>query len=308
MAEVALTLSGRCGCTGWFLAFVSTIVLPSPIVYFYYKDTHSVTGTRWTNASSSTAAEGSDDNPIRMENPLSFGESDQADVYDIEGSELANVPPSRIKLAKLQREAKDSRAQVQQLQTQNRQLQAETAAKDNDIAAVKAENVSLKVLTTATDESTKVQALQAEIATAKAETAALKDQLARRPQADGMQLAMFSDEAQSTATIQQQPTEQSSEAVMKEHAIDETLSEETRESAKQALDELAAARIKDLAFERHLSLKNLAFERRLALVQADRKLRGVAIVSDAVSEDMTTYLRGHRLLHYANAVIRVVGV
>ena len=294
---MALTLSGRCGCTGWFLAFVSTIVLPSPIVYFYYKDTHSVTGTRWTNASSSStaAAEGSDDNPIRMENPLSFGESDQADAYDIEGSELTNVPPSRIKLAKLQREAKDSRAQAQQLQTQNRQLQAETAAKDNDIAAAKAEIVSLKALTTATDESTKVQALQAEIATAKAETATLKGRLAQ-PQADGMQLAMFSDGAQSTST-QQQPTDQSSEAVMKEHAIDETLSEETRESAKQALDELAAARIKNLAFER--------------LAQEDRKLLDSlrdGCVSDAVSEAMTTYLRGHRLLHYANAVIRVVGV
>eukprot|EP01046_Picozoa_sp_COSAG06_P055141 COSAG06_NODE_10037_length_1763_cov_13.783053_3_plen_266_part_00 len=265
-------------------------------MYFYYKDTHSVTGTRWTNASSSsTATEGSDDNPIRMENPLSFGESDQADVYDIEGSELTNVPPSRIKLAKLQREAKDSRAQAQQLQTQNRQLQTQNRQlqtdKDHDkaeIATAKAEIVSLKALTTATDESTKVQALQAE-------TTALKDQLARRPQADGLQLAMFSDEAQSTA-IHQQPTEQSSEAVMKEHATDETLSEETRESAKQALDELAAARI-----------KNLAFERRLALVQEDRKLRD-GFVSDAVSEDMTTYLRGHRLLHYADAVIRVVGV
>jgi hypothetical protein len=274
---------------------VSVVVLPSPIVYFYYKDTHSATGTRWTNASS-TAAEGTDDNPIRMENPLSFGESDQADVYDIEGSELTNVPPSRIKLAKLQREAKDSRAQAQQLQTQNRQLQTQNRQlqtdKDHDkaeIATAKAEIVSLKALTTATDESTKVQALQAE-------TTALKDQLARRPQADDLQLAMFSDEAQST-TIHQQPTEQSSEAVMKEHATDETLSEETRESAKQALDELAATRI-----------KNLAFERRLALVQEDRKLRGVATVSDAVSEDMTTYLRGHRLLHYANAVIRVVGV
>jgi hypothetical protein len=266
---------------------VSAVVLPSPTVYFYYKDTHSATGTRWTNASS--AAEGSDDN-FHQENPLSM---DPSDVYDIEGSELTSAPPSRIKLAKLQREAKDFRVQAQQLQTQNRQLQAETAAKDNDIAAkdndiaaAKAEIVSLRALTTAKDESTKVQALQAE-------TAALKDQLARRPQAGKLQLAMFSDEAQSTAT-HQQATEQSSEAVMKEHTTDETLSEETRESAKQALDELAAARI-----------KNLAFERRLALAQEDRKLRGVA---DAVSEDMTTYLRGHRLLHHADAVIRVVGM
>jgi myosin heavy subunit len=279
---------------------VSAVVLPSPTVYFYYKDTHSATGTRWTNASS--AAEGSDDN-FHQENPLSM---DPSDVYDIEGSELTSAPPSRIKLAKLQREAKDFRVQAQQLQTQNRQLQAETAAKDNDIAAkdndiaaAKAEIVSLRALTTAKDESTKVQALQAE-------TAALKDQLARRPQADGMQLAMSSDEAQSTAT-QQQPTEQSSEAVMKEHATDETLSEETRESAKQALDELAAAHIKDLASERHLALENSAFKRRLALAQEDRELRD-GFVSDAVSEDMTTYLRGHRLLRYANAVIRVVGV
>jgi hypothetical protein len=157
----------------------------------------------------------------------------------------------------------------------------ETTAKDNEIA-------SLKAITTTNDESTKVQALQAE-------TAALKVQLAQKTQTDGTQLVALSDDTPSTEALQQA---KSSEAVMKEHATDESLSEETRESAKQALDELAAAHIKNAAHEG----KTEAFGRHLVLVREERKL------GEDMSEDMTKYLRGHRLLHYADAVIRVLGM
>jgi hypothetical protein len=86
---------------------------------------------------------------------------------------------------------------------------------------------------------------------------------------------------------------------MKELAIDEALSEETRESAKQALDELVGAQIKSVALES----KNSSLER-------DKKatLRKLAIVNDVVSEDMTKWLQGLRLLHHADAVIRVIGM
>eukprot|EP01046_Picozoa_sp_COSAG06_P034794 COSAG06_NODE_3677_length_5027_cov_3.492289_1_plen_237_part_00 len=235
-----------------------------------------------TGTSTATESDGFDENPL--------SEPGQSDVYDVEGSELPNVQPatplSHTQVAKREREAKNMRAQNQQLQTQNRQLQAQSV---ND----KAEIASLKAITTAKDESTKVQALQAE-------TAALKDQLAdlRRSQSDGLQLVALSNQDPSTAT-QQQATEKSSGAAMKELAIDEALSEETRESAKQALDELVGAQIKSVALES----KNSSLER-------DKKatLRKLAIVNDVVSEDMTKWLQGLRLLHHADAVIRVIGM
>jgi TolA-binding protein len=253
---------------GWFICFLSVVVLPSPTVYFYYKESHSVTGTRWTNASTTKNPVEADDR-FGQENPLAM---DVAIEVDSDPSDTTQ--PSRTQVAKRQREAKNMRAQVQQLQTQIRQLEAE--------------NTSLKAVTTATDESTKVQALQAE-------TAALKVRLAQKAQTDGTQPAILSDEAHSTET-QQQAIEKSSEAAMKELATDETLSEETRESAKQALDELAGTQIKSVALES----KNVALER-------DKKatLRKLAIV---VNEDMTKYLQGLRLLHYADAVITVVGM
>ena len=99
-------------------------------------------------------------------------------------------------------------------------------------------------------------------------------------QTSGTQLATLFDEAQSAET-QQQAAKMSSEAAIKELATDETLSEETRESAKQALDELAAAQT--------MKSKNAAM-----------KNKGLPIVNDVVNADMTKYLRGHRLLHYAD--------
>ena len=253
---------------GWFICFLSVVVLPSPTVYFYYKESHSVTGTRWTNASSTKNPVEADDS-FSQENPLAM---DVAIEVDSDPSDTTQL--SRTQVAKRQREAKNMRAQVQQQQTQIRQLQTQNRQ-------MQAENTSLKAITTAKDESTKVQALQAE-------TAALKVRLAQKVQTDGTQLAILSDEGQSTET-QQQATEKSSEAAMKELATDDTLSEETRESAKQALDELAAAQI--------MKSKNVAM-----------KSKNVAHGGKTTALDMTKWLQGHRLLHYADEIIRVVGM
>jgi hypothetical protein len=267
---------------GWFLAFMAAIVLPSPIVYFYYKDTHSVTGTRWTNAS--TAAE-SDEG--FQENPLS--ESGQSNIYDVEGSELLNVPPARAKLAKIQREAKDTRAKNQQMQTQLLQLQTENVtlqtegiAKDNEIA-------SLKAITTAKDESTKVQALRAQIAT-------LQAQSAQGPQPGGVQLQLstLSDVPPGTNAPLQQAVAKT--VAIKEFAVDEGLSEETRESAKQALDDMAAGQI----MLSSLQSKN-DVEMAAAQVRQSKKMV-------LPGEEMSKYLESLRLLHFADAVIRVAGM
>jgi hypothetical protein len=197
---------------GWFLAIVSVVVLPSPTVYFYYKDTHSVTGTRWTNASTTVGS-----NDGFEENPLATA-SGQSDVYDIEGSEPPNAPPAQVKLAKMQREAKDMREQNQTMQT---------------------EIASLKAIATTKDESTKVRALQAQNAEKDNTIAALKAQLAQRPQADGLQLSEFRGELQAVNAPLQQAVAKTKRVTVKELAADESLSEKTRESAKLALDELA---------------------------------------------------------------------
>ena len=109
---------------GWFLAFVSAVVLPSPTLYFYYKDTRSDTGSRLTGTSTAAESDGFEENPL--------SKPGQSDVYDVEGSELLNVPPARAKLAKMQREGKNMRSQVQKMQAQLVQLQTEAMAKDNE--------------------------------------------------------------------------------------------------------------------------------------------------------------------------------
>ena len=184
---------------GWFLAIVSVVVLPLPTVYFYYKDTHSVTGTQGSNASTTV---GSTDD--FEENPLAT-ESGQSDDYDIEGSEPPNAAPTQIRLAKMQREAKDMRAQNQKMQTQLLQQQTETA--------------SLKSTATTKDESTKVRALQAQNAEHESTIAALEAQLIDAPL--------------------QQTVAKTKRVAIKELAADESLGEKTRESAKLAVDELA---------------------------------------------------------------------
>ena len=147
----------------WFICFLSIVVLPSPTVYFYYKE------QRVTN--------GTDDS--FEENPLST-ESGQSDVYDVEGSGSSDAPPARVKLARMQREAKEARAQNQKMQKRLQTFAAEKEDKDNEIA-------SLKAITSAKDESTKVQALQAKIVTLEAQVA--------RPQMEGAALNGLSDES-----------------------------------------------------------------------------------------------------------------
>jgi len=238
-------------------------------VYFYYKDTHSATGTRWTNAS--TTAAKSDDN--FQENPLSM-DSGPSDAYDIEGRELPNAPPAQAKLAKMQREAKDTRVQNQRMQMQILQLQTE--------------NASLKAVATTKDESTKVQALQAQIA-------ALQAQSAQGPQVGGEQLQLSTlIDAGTNAPLQQAVAKT---VAIKEFAADEGLSQETRESAKQALDDMATAQIMLSAMQS----KNKALR--------DTFTYATSLgTSEGIREEMSKYLESLRLLHYADAVIRVAGM
>jgi hypothetical protein len=196
----------------------------------------------------------------------------------------------------MQRDAKDTRAQNQKLQTQLLQLQteaasakAEAASATAEIATKDAEIASLKAITSAKDESTKVQALQAQNATKDNAIAALKAQLAQAPQPSGAQLQLaLSDVSPGTTTPLQHAVAKTQHVAIKELASDESLSEQTRESAKLALDELAAAQVRQSKIITKKMVKKM--------------------VEEDGGEEMIKYLESLRLLHYADAVIRVAGM
>ena len=282
---------------GWFICFLSVVVLPSPTVYYYYKETHSATGTRWTNAST-TAAE-SDDN--FQENPLSM-DSGPSDAYDIEGRELPNAPPALAKLAKMQREAKETRAQNQKLQTENQKLQTELASFKAENTSLKVENTSLKSITTAKDESTKVQALQAQNATKDNTIAALKAQLAQAPQPSGAQLQLALSDA-SPGTNAPPQLIKTQQATIKEFSADESLSEDTREAAKQVLDEIAAAQIMQSKIETAAQARQSKRQSKIIDKMTMKKM-----VEEDGGEEMIKYLESLRLLHCVDAVITVAGM
>eukprot|EP01045_Picozoa_sp_COSAG04_P027625 COSAG04_NODE_4082_length_2316_cov_41.215607_3_plen_383_part_01 len=152
---------------GWFLVFLFVIVLPSPTLYFYHKDTSGSTAE-------AKLGDGFEENPLAIE---------MAQSTTASGEDSGGDKPARAKLAKMQREAKDALALVQKLQAENQQLKT-------SLAQVEAT-------------PTVAHSLGMELATVEDGTA---------------------DNAQETA--------------MKERAADESLSEETREYAKKAVEVL----------------------------------------------------------------------
>eukprot|EP01043_Picozoa_sp_COSAG02_P035305 COSAG02_NODE_2520_length_8610_cov_4.542474_1_plen_242_part_00 len=93
---------------------MAVLVLPSPTVYFYYKETKS----------KSRFAESEEE---FQENPLS--QTGQSDAFEDERSNLSSTPSARLKLAKMQRESKNMLAQTQKklmkLQRENSALREE---------------------------------------------------------------------------------------------------------------------------------------------------------------------------------------
>merc|ERR1712072_802154 len=75
--------------------------------------------------------EGFEENPLAIE----LGESAAADDND----EEQTAQPGRAKLAKMQREGKDARAQVQKLQVENQQKQVENQQQQDQIQQLQEE-------------------------------------------------------------------------------------------------------------------------------------------------------------------------
>ena len=86
------------------------------------------------------------------------------------------------------------------------------------------------------------------------------------------------------------------DASMRMLATDESLSEETRESAQQALDELVSAQV-ERDKEAHAELQKLESEAQFSCRQAEAKAR----------KEMMEWLAGQRLSQHAADVARVAG-
>ena len=132
------------------------------------------------------------------------------------------------------------------------------------------------------------------------ENATLKARSRSEPETNGMALTIPTDVGPGPERVGSKPLG----AAMKEWAIDESLSEETRDSAKDALDALVAAQIqRDAALE---ELKSEAQFKRM-MQEAERLDPEFDSRRTATSEEMMDWLERHRLQHYAARVTRVAG-
>eukprot|EP01045_Picozoa_sp_COSAG04_P003609 COSAG04_NODE_148_length_22826_cov_11.360026_4_plen_2104_part_00 len=255
---------------GWFIVFIFAIVLPSPTVYFYRKDAGA-------KASGSELGEGFEENPLAIE--MDQSATDEGDG----GGEPTAAQPARAKLAKMQREAKDARAQVQKLQIENQQNKVENQQKQDEIQQLQSEVQQLH------DEIEQLEAQgqmdgdavrQSESALRK-ENAALKSQLASASQRQGMELVAVSGGEQQLTdqTAPPGPTPdltpaKTKEAALKELAGDESLSEEARDTAMKALEAIVASQLVEI--EQEAAVKQLESEQNAAL----KKLESEALFID----------------------------
>lgn len=178
-----------------------------------------------------------------------------------------NAKPARAKLARMQRDAQDTRAQNQQLQAENQQLHAENQQQQTDIGALR------------------VQLQQAQ--TQLASTSTL-------PRSEGTELVALGNV---NADVQpEQAPLQAPSAAMEELLANESLSEETRESAKNVLDVLASSQVRESENAALQKTQNAAL-RKLEL-EAQFKL-------DA---EMMEWLMRHRLRRHAETIGRVAGL
>ena len=90
---------------------------------------------------------------------------------------------------------------------------------------------------------------------------------------------------------------------MRQHAADESLSEETRDSAQKALDALVSKQI-----EQGSALNDLEAEKlNLELKKPSNQVEVRGKTEAAAFEEMTEWLGQHRLQNYAADVTRIAG-
>ena len=97
---------------------------------------------------------------------------------------------------------------------------------------------------------------------------------------------------------------------MRQHAADESLSEETRESAQKALDALVSKQIEQGSALNDLEAEKLDLEVKKQGIEVKKQSMQVAVKDKseaAAFEEMTEWLGQHRLQDYAADVTRIAG-
>eukprot|EP01045_Picozoa_sp_COSAG04_P025490 COSAG04_NODE_3353_length_2891_cov_2.148108_4_plen_357_part_01 len=242
---------------GWFIVFIFAIVLPSPTVYFYRKDTGA------QGLSDMESGDGFEENPLAIEVDRT------AAANEDDSSEPTVAQPARAKLAKMQREGKDARAQVQKLQAEVQQVRAENREQqaENQQQLAEIQQLQEQIQQLEAQSQMDGDAVRNSEAALREDNAALKAQLAEAPQQSaGTDLVALPDDASGSAAPEQTPAVKSPEATMKQLAIDESLSEEARDSAKKALEVLVSSQLLDI--EQTAVLKKLEWEAKVVNQQA----------------------------------------
>eukprot|EP01045_Picozoa_sp_COSAG04_P000517 COSAG04_NODE_12_length_42844_cov_6.769213_21_plen_1150_part_00 len=240
---------------GWFIVFLFAVLLPSPTFYFYCRDKDKLI------ASGSEVGEGFETNPLAIE----LGESAEDDK---DSAYQPTAQPARAKLAKMQREGKDSRAQVQKLQTETQQQQAEIQKLQEEIQQLQEENQQLEAHGQMDGDTVRRSeaALRKKVAALEAQLAAV-----HVPHRAGTEMVAVSDGGSAATVTEHEPKTQAD--TMKELAADESLSEDARESAKKALEVLVSSQLADIEQtasrkKRAGTLKDLESDARFANQQA----------------------------------------
>ena len=225
-------------------------------------------------ASGAELGEGFESNPLAIE----LGES-AADGKDDDGAEPqeSTAQPARAKLAKMQREGKDARAQVQKLQIETQQQQVEIQQKQDEVQQLREENEQQQADNQQLqDENQQLEAQvqmdgdavrQSESALRK-EVATLNSPLAAVAQPAGTELATVAgtgDQAVPADSTASQDN-RTQEVAMKDLAADESLSEDARETAKKAFEVLLSSQLLDI--EQTAALKKLESEAQFVNQQA----------------------------------------
>eukprot|EP01045_Picozoa_sp_COSAG04_P005276 COSAG04_NODE_242_length_19007_cov_3.089433_8_plen_1575_part_00 len=244
---------------GWFIVFLFAIVLPSPTVYFYCHD----------KDKSASEAEGFEENPLAIE----LGESAADDAKD-DDEDQPTTKPARAKLARMQREGKDARAQVQKLQVENQQKQVENQQQQDEIQQLQDDNQQLQEEIQQLEAQGQMDgdAVRLSESALRKEVASLKAQLAEASLRGGNELVAVSDTADQAPD--QAPLKKTKEAALKELAGDESLSEEARDSAMKALEVLVASQLAEI--EREAAAKTRDAE--LKELESEQKKRAVALM------------------------------
>ena len=138
------------------------------------------------------------------------------------------------------------------------------------------------------------------------EVATLRAQMALASSSDSRELVALSDSVAPSAGDAPQRRETQE---IKSLATDESLSEETRDSAQKALDELVSAQIEAISAQTEQNKREAERSATLAELKSEAQFEASKLEaeSEGLTEELTEWLKRHRLQKCATRIALVAG-